>query len=132
MSAKAKNMKMFDTVTGSNKGAEIELHTIEGEPSGVKWSLLGPDSDEAIKTDKANRHRNFQLHNKQKSNQIDDTRDEIEKLVAVSTGWSGMPGDDGKERPFSKDAAREILTSYPAIRRELIEEHNLARNFIKA
>ena len=130
--AKKPTMAMFDTVAGSNKGAEIELHTTSGDPSGVIVRLLGPDSDEALRAAKASRLRNFQLHQKKMSNRIDDTHDEIERLVAVTTGWENMPSDDGKPRAFSKDAARTVYTDYPSIRRELLEELDNVRNFTKS
>ncbi|MDA8114987.1 MAG: hypothetical protein M0Z43_09725 [Acidithiobacillus sp.] len=128
---KRKTMAMFDTVTGSNHGTEIELLTKDGDPSGVKVRILGPDSDEAIRADRAATLRNMKLHQKGASNRIDVQQDVIEKLVSVTTGWSGMPGDDGKDRPFSKDAAREVYANYPAIRRDVLREHEDTRNFTR-
>jgi hypothetical protein len=130
--ASVKTMNMFDTVTGSNRGTEVELHTTDGDPSGVKVRLLGPDSDEAIKADRSANTRNMKLHQTQQSKRIDVARDVIEKLVACITGWAGMPGEDGKDMPYSEDNARQVLTNYPSIRRELQREHEETANFTKA
>lgn len=125
-----KTMDMFDTVTGSNMGTEIELVTKDGEPSGVKVRILGPDSDEALRSERHAMQRNMKFHQKNQSNRVDPQADVIERLVAVTIGWTGMPGEDGKDLPFSKDAARAIYTNFPSIRRNVLQEHEDTKNFI--
>ena len=120
-----KSLSMFDTVSGSNIGAEIELQTASGDASGVYVSLLGPDSDASRKAERKVRERHQELLRKRKS--IDLEADAIEILASCITGWRNMP----EYGTFSFEAAKELLTKYPAIRRQLEQEQADIRNFIK-
>ena len=132
MSKTTATMAMFDTVTGSNEGTEIELTTTSGDPSGVKIRILGPDSDEAMKADRVAGQRHVKLVQKGNSDRINPITDSIAKAVAVTVNWSGMPGEGGKERPFSKAEAEAVYTNYPGIRREVLRELDDMKNFTKA
>lgn len=54
----------------------------------------------------------------------------VESAVVRVIGWSGI-GEDGKEIPFSKEECTRILTAYPFIRMQVMEQSDNILNFFR-
>lgn len=120
----------IDTREKAEQGVEVPLVRLDGEPllnnlkQPVSLTVLGSDS-RAYRT--ANRHLQRQrLERAQKARgklatdeQLDEAeKEDIELLVAITTGWSGVLDSKDKPVPFSKEAVRELYTRYPVAREQ--------------
>lgn len=119
------SMDMFDTVEASNRGFRIELETATGSKSGVFVTVLGPDSEEYRKAEK--KIRDEQQNKLRRRKNIDIETDAISLLAHSITSWENMPGYGD----YSYAQGVEVLTKYPAIRRQIEREQSDLTNFIQ-
>lgn len=127
---KAVDLSVFDVVTGANAGFDLEILTPGGAKSGVVFRLLGNDSDECQKIDRIQRDRRMERAAKAGhfvSDPDQNNQDELDKLVAVTLGWSNLSVE------FSKASAEEIYRDrkYAPIREQVGLAIIDRRNFTK-
>ncbi|MEN6621700.1 MAG: hypothetical protein ABFD50_09155 [Smithella sp.] len=95
------DISRFDSNTLSEKGIEVEVpDPVDGTSTGVFFTLLGADSKVYEKAIEEVEKRN-KAHGKTGIS-YEDT---CEILSRATLGWKGL-GKDGKELPFSQDAAK--------------------------
>ena len=129
-------LKMFDTVSSSEKGAWLHL-TIPGSEEkayldGDKQKkpmcilLKGPDSD--IWT----AFQRKALKSKAKEKTHEETILEDAKLFAKMTlGFNNIPDDEGKPLDFSHEAALKLYLNYKDIRMQALRFVMSQENFIE-
>jgi hypothetical protein len=130
------DLQKQDFSKAAEAGYTFELKLPTGAGSGAKLTILGDMSS----TVKAYSRRKFQEYQqkqsiaKRKGKDLDDMDlDEAEQLGVESTlvrlvGWEGIT-EDGKEVPFSKDKASEVLTAHSWIRDAIMQESSDVTNF---
>lgn len=123
---------VFDVVTGANAGFDLKLVTPQGNESGVTFRLLGEDSDAYQALDTAQRARRIErLRAKNGATLTDEevTAELVDKLVAVTRGWTGPAGF----APFSAEAARELYSDrkFISINDQVLNAITDRRNFTK-
>lgn len=130
------DLQKQDFSKAAEAGYTFELKLPTGAGSGAKLTILGDMSS----TVKAYSRRKFQEYQqkqaiaKRKGKELDDMDlDEAEQLGVESTlvrlvGWEGIT-EDGKEVPFSKDKAAEVLTAHSWIRDAIMQESSDVTNF---
>lgn len=130
---------VFDTVSASNKGAEIELkHPVTKEPMGAFITVLGRDSDtfrqlirRKVNAENARRALAERRGKTADPKTVEEAEAEgIDLLVACTTGWRGLTSG-GHPLPFTEDAARDLYTKSPEIRRQIDEAIGDLELFIK-
>jgi hypothetical protein len=130
------DLQKQDFSKAAEAGYTFELKLPTGAGSGAKLTILGDMSS----TVKAYSRRKFQEYQqkqaiaKRKGKDLDDMDlDEAEQLGVESTlvrlvGWEGIT-EDGKEVPFSKEKAAEVLTAHSWIRDAIMQESSDVTNF---
>lgn len=114
---KTVNLDRFDAlIDNQEKGIEIDLLDEKGEPIGMKWGMVGPDSDRFQKavrdvaaefaTAAAEREKLGEDHPDE-----GDTR-MIAILSKAATHWAPNPSIGGKNVPFTEENAKNFLTRY--------------------
>jgi hypothetical protein len=133
-------LSIFDTESASNAGAELTLlHPVTKEPVEFKGKpitirLLGPDSDvytKHIQSKAREARRNAAKGKKEADLDFEKLKREASELYAAMTiGWDNMPGDDGKQLEFSRDAAVKLYITYKDIRTQVGDFIGSSENFI--
>ncbi len=126
----------FDTVSGSNSGAVMEVEkpdgTVARDDSGkaiYTITLLGVDSAEYKKAANANLNRRLTKRN-MKITAEELEIEGIDTLVAVTKEWSGFKGGDGKPLPCTAANVRSLYRDYPVIREQADKFVNERTNFL--
>jgi len=129
------DLSEIDSVDTANKGAPLQLRDVRGaliyrDKEPVAITLLGSDSDTFREVSRANVSR--RIANKDRSG-IDfeaSEREQIELMVACTTGWSNVKDKEGKTIPFTAANAKSLYEAYPAVR-EQVESFVMDRaNFV--
>jgi hypothetical protein len=133
------NLAQFDTATKQNNGATMHLKNDKGElcyfddkkTIPVTLKLAGIDSDFfAFAKLKSARYSAEQMilirsgsdaGKKPRELTVEEEvalKVEAQSIILAGStlGWTGIPGPDGKELPFSQDAVLEIYRKYNVIR----------------
>lgn len=123
----------LDTARGAEQGYELTLsHPKTGEPTPMKITVLGADSD--AYREKVREFQRRRADRMNKNRRLSVTPDEIEAetlemLVAVTTGWSGFTLD-GAALPFSGDNVRAIYRRFSWIREQVDQTVGDRANFL--
>lgn len=135
------NLASLDTAPVAEAGAVMSvLHPVSGavilsNGKPVTIILAGEDSERFRRADIANRNRRLARQQQGRPGRVSVQElesDNLEILVAVTIGWSGLSIDDDGELPFSPDNARALYTKLPWLR-EQAQAFVLDRaNFLKA
>ena len=125
----------FDPVAACNEGAEIEIKLDGMPPTGTVIKVRGIDSD-AVRKLNDERIRRLQRDFKKTgkfnpTDPVDAARERIEFVIACTMGWRGVQ-IDGKEVPFSVEAARAVYEKHRWIVEQLDQAIGDLGNFIKA
>lgn len=130
----------FDIVTqnfsdSAEAGYTFNLILPTGEDSGAKLTILG-ELSQTVKNYSRKKVKEFQLQQqtaKRKGKDVDPSIEELEEMAVEGAlvrlvGWEGIT-EKGKEVLFSKEKAKEILTTHPWIREAIIDESGDVTNF---
>lgn len=131
----------FDIVKDDfSKAAELgytfELKLPTGAPSGAKLTVIG-EMSKPVKEYSRKKFAEFQQKQaiaKRKGKEVEDlTLEEAEELAVESAlvrliGWEGIQ-ENGKDVPFSKEKAAEVLRAHPWIRDAIMQESADITNF---
>lgn len=130
----------FDIVTqdyskSAEIGYEFELKLPTGADSGAKLQVIGGQSS-TIRNYNKRKYQEYQQRQqiaKRKGKDDELSLDEAEDLAIENAavrlvGWSGIQ-EKGKEVPFTKEKANEILKQHPWIREQIIQESEDILNF---
>jgi hypothetical protein len=123
-------LSALDTVTKAEEGINVPLLNLDGtplpnankDPQGL--TLLGGDSKQYRAASRNLQRSRLERMQKSRGKLSTDeeldaaTAEDIELLVAVTTGWFGILDSKGKEIPFSKEGVRELYTRYPVVREQ--------------
>lgn len=119
----------------SELGYTFDLILPTGENSGAKLTVIGEQSKTVRQYARKslNEFRQRQQIAKRKGRDEELSIEELEELAVEQSlvrliGWEGIT-ENGKEVPFNKDKAREILTVHPWIREAIIAESEDITNF---
>lgn len=132
-----------DTKSLSNGGVFMPVRRLNSdEPlvakngKQVRIRLRGPDSDVYREfTRKQVQKRLARTNDPKKLNELDFDEiesDALEMLTAVTVGWENVLDPDGKEIPFSPDAARALYAAYPVVREQVDTFVANRAHFLKA
>jgi len=122
-----------------SKSAEVgytfELKLPTGASSGAKLTIIG-DLSPTVKAYGRRKFQEFQQRQaiaKRKNREDELDLDEAEDMAVESAlvrliGWEGIT-ENGKEVPFSKEKAAEVLKVHPWIREEITKEAGDILNF---
>lgn len=134
------DLTQLDTTKKSNDGAQLQLRSPrdgevlidESTGSPVSITLLGPDSKRYL--DASHEATNRRLTKRLRSARAKITAEEVagdqlELLVACTTGWSGIQVD-GAYLKFSEDEARKLYKRFPWIRDQAQEFIDERSNFL--
>ncbi|MFW0776360.1 MAG: hypothetical protein ACN2B6_01390 [Rickettsiales bacterium] len=102
------------------EGAEVEIISpATGEKTGFFIKVMGMDSLEFQKAQKKLRNQAIKaLQEKTSITEEDEIESEINQLVAITVGWKGIEVD-GKDKPFTKEACKQLYTKSPGIRQQV-------------
>lgn len=120
------------TKAAHEDGAEVSiLNPSTGEDTGFKIRVLGVDSTAFQKAQRKIRMQAIKaLTDKKEITIEDEIASEIDHLVSITIGWSGIE-HEGKSKPFSVDACRQLYTDSPGLRQQVDRFVSDRRNFIK-
>lgn len=114
---KTVNLDRFDAlIDNQEKGIEIDLLDEKGDPIGMKWGMVGPDSDRFQKAvrDVAAEFANAAAEREKLGEEHPDEGDTrmIAILAKAATHWTPNPSIGGKNVPFTEENAKNFLTRY--------------------
>lgn len=117
------------------ESTEIEIvHPKTKVSVGASITLAGPEhpARKKISFDRQRRIRaDMSKHGRIKfSDPEADAEDEIHELAACTLGWKGI-GENGKELPFSREAAERIYTACAWLREQVSAGLSDRENFIQ-
>lgn len=130
------DLQKQDFSKAAEAGYTFELKLPTGVSSGAKLTILG-DFAPTVKAYNKGKFQEWQLKQsiaKRKGKDADLMDLEEAEAVAVEStlvrlvGWEGIT-ENGKEVPFSKEKAREVLTQHSWIREAIIAESEDVINF---
>ena len=137
------DLAAIDTKTLSEEGVDMGIKLMgsdepllarNGKPVTIK--LLGPDSDTYRNISRAQlRKRLLRTNDAKNLNALDFDEIETEALdllAACVVGWENVLDTNGKDIPFSKDAARKLLENYPVVREQVDAFVATRAHFLKA
>lgn len=125
-----------DYSKAAENGYTFELNLPTGAPSGAKLTVIG-DMSPTVKAYSRRKFAEFQQKQtiaKRKNKDADEmSLDEAEDLAVESAlvrliGWDGIK-ENGKDVPFSKEKAEEVLKNHPWIREAIVQEASDILNF---
>lgn len=130
------DLKKTNVAEDAEVGYEFELiHPATGEGTGGFIKVRGEHSKvvQAFARRRLNEFQKREKMAKGKGKELEFTTEELENMSVENAvnriiSWKGI-GSDGVEVPFSKDAATEILTEHPWIRKVITEESESIINF---
>jgi hypothetical protein len=136
------SLSAFDTVTGSDEGAALEVrHPVTGdvvrdsEGKALTLGLAGPDSRLAKKAEQDRINRRLKGRHRRgddilTAEEMDE--DNLEILAACTLWWSGFvfPGQD-QEPECTPENARLVYERYPEVRRQAEAFRAKAANFMR-
>lgn len=124
-----------DFSKAAEAGYTFELKLPTGADAGAKLTILGELSPtvKAYGRKKYQEYQQQQAIAKRKGKEVEMDLDEAEELAVEAAvirlvGWEGIT-DAGKEVPFSKEKAVEILTAHSWIREQIMDESRDVLNF---
>lgn len=114
---------------------EFELKLPTGADSGAKLQVIGGQSS-TIRNYNKRKYQEYQQRQqiaKRKGKDDELSLDEAEELAIENAavrlvGWKGIQ-EKGKDVPYSKEKANEILKQHPWIREQIIQESEDILNF---
>lgn len=125
-----------DFSVAAETGYTFELNLPTGAPSGAKLTVLG-DLSPAVKNYSRRKFAEYQQKQviaRRKNKDPDEmSLDEAEDLAVESAlvrliGWEGIK-ENGKDVPFTKEKAAEVLKAHPWIREAIVQEASDILNF---
>ena len=94
------------------QSADIEIRDPDGNPTGVVFTMAGPEHPERKRVQFAYQRRLLARAKKTGKVELDDPEEREEQdremLATFTLGWSGYVDEAGKEVPFSVQAAKEM------------------------
>lgn len=116
-------------------GYEFDLKLPNGADSGAKLKIIGEMSS-VVKAFGRRKYTEFQQRQataKRKGKELEIDLDEAEETAVEAAlirlvGWSGVT-ENGKEIPFTKEKAQEVLTEHAWIREAIMNESADVLNF---
>lgn len=121
----------IDTVTLAEDGVYIPLKRLDGEPllnakgEPVQLRLHGSDSEAYRKASRAlARKRMERAQARKKLETVTDAdleaaaAEDLDMIVACTSGWKGILDSNQKPIPFSPEGARELYTRFPVAREQ--------------
>jgi hypothetical protein len=112
------NFDRFDALIDTQeKGIEIDLVDELGAPIGLKWGMVGPDSDRMRKAvrDVTAEYAKAAIEKEKlgaEASEDDGDARMIAILAKAATHWAPNPTIGGKVVPFSEENAKNFLTRY--------------------
>ena len=114
---------------------EFELKLPTGADSGAKLQVIGGQSS-TIRNYNKRKYQEYQQRQqiaKRKGREDEMSLDDAEELAIENAatrlvGWTGIQ-EKGKDVPYSKEKANEILKQHPWIREQVIQESEDILNF---
>lgn len=136
--AKITDLSTIDTVKGANEGFDVRIyHPGTNEDLDIIINVLGKDSDEFVKVSRAQNKKRLAKMTKGgfRSANMTPPPEEIESdgvalLAACTKSWSGVI-IEGKEIPFTTDAAIALYERFPWIKEQVDTAIGDRANFIK-
>lgn len=128
---------MFDLAT--LKQSQMDFAAVEitnpatGEPTGIKITLAGPDSDayRKIAMKVQNEQLQYAMKNRGKTTAERLAANALETLIGATVSWEGL-AEDGKELECTPENVRRVYTEFPFIKEQVDEFLGDRRNFFKS
>lgn len=135
------DLKAYDTLTGSEAGAFIEPHNLEGKKMGLRIKVAGPDSRRYnLLKDEVQRAMYKSIADAANGLDVKDAKEtEAEKearfYAGLTLGWEPVDEHDpvvwdGKPFPFTEDNARKLYVYSPIILNQVKVFVENRRNFM--
>ena len=129
------DLEFHDFSKAAEEAYEFELKLPTGADSGAKFKVIGSQSA-TIRNYNKRKFQEYQQRQqiaKRKGREDEISLDEAEEMAVDNAlvrlvGWSGVT-EKGKDVPFSKEKAREILKQHAWIREQVINESEDILNF---
>lgn len=127
----------LDTTASANEGAVLFVkHPTTSEPltnqeKAITIRLMGMDSDMFERVKDAIVDKRIKSEGRILPTQSENRLATIEQYAALTLGWENMFDLDGKEIPFTKDAARKLYTKLKWLREQVGEFVNTRENFLR-
>lgn len=129
------DLQKHDFSKSAELGYTFELKLPDGTDSDAKLTVIG-DMSPAVKAYSRKKFQEYQQRQavaRRKGKEEELSLDEAEELAVEAAlirliGWAGIQ-EDGKEVPFSKEKAREVLTQHSWIREAIMNESQDVTNF---
>jgi len=125
-----------DFSKAAEEGFTFELKLPTGASSGAKLTVIG-DMSPSVKNYSRKKFAEFQMKQsiaKRKGRDVEEmSLEEAEELAVESAlvrlvNWQGIE-EEGKDVPFSKDKAKEVLMQHSWIREAVMQESSDLTNF---
>lgn len=113
-------LKQLETRAESNKGGEMQVTGWDDKPTDFYITIVGVDSDiwQKVQRDIARKALKG------------EEGDRAESMASVTVGWRGLT-QDGKDVPFSPDAAISLYREAPYIADQVFTFMADRQNFMK-
>lgn len=126
------DLSSLSTSALSNDGAEVEILTLDGDPTGVKFTVAGTDSN-IYKTEQRKIQQKLLKTMMGKKKDIDlsaTDEDALHVLAKCTLSWENVVYN-GKELECNYNNAKMIYTEVDVIREQVSTFINDRANFIK-
>jgi hypothetical protein len=125
-------LEFFDSVTRSTEGVWFPLRDPRtGNPTDIEFKLAGPDSQTYRNAERdVLKMRSARLRNNGDDSVAFTDEEKVELVAPCVLDWRNLE-EGGQPVPYSRDAARRVLTRYPIILRQLDAIIGDARNFLR-
>lgn len=104
------NLRSIKTV----ESFELEIKDEQGNPTGVIFTLAGPNHPARKAVQMAANRKLIAQANKTGKVQLPDPedveKDKVKNLVSFTLGWTGYGGDDGLDVPYTRETATALYS----------------------
>lgn len=118
----------LNSVEACERGSWIEIKDFYGEPTGIKFKVIGIDSKKF--KDQVNRLSRMNENSKVKSDNDKQEAETIRMLVSITMDWENVEDSEGKTIPFTKEAVQEVYENSPIISEQIIKFTSDRTNFL--
>jgi len=118
----------LNSVNACEKGAWVSIKDFYGEPTDIKFKVIGIDSKKF--KDQINRLSRMNEGSKTKMDGDKQEAETIRMLVSITMDWENAEDSDGNEIPFSKEMVEEVYTNSPIISEQVIKFASDRTNFL--